>query len=321
MINGKIPPIARYVLFAANLPALRKKHGGIRPVAVGNVLRMLASKIAVNQIVQILRQKLPPVHLGVGVSGGCEAVVHAIREFVGRGALNKINVSILVKLYRKNSFNTVHRDHILEICERKAPSLLRLASLAYSSVNDFVFGDNLVQLATGVLQDDPLGPVLFALTVDDIARFVKSPVNIRYFDDATIVCPAASVHTNLTYAILALSAIGLEVNLSKSEIININSSNLNNDVSLNRSVLQDVSVTEHAGLSILGSQINPAGCRLKLDKTVEQLDFISFRLAKIDARPAFFLLRNCFSSLAFFSPCAVQPVAKTQTNWLLSTTA
>ena len=200
-----------------------------------------------------------------------------------------------MKLDMKNSLNTVRRDRIHEISERKAPSLLRLASLVYSSVNDFVFGDNLVQSVTGIQQGDPLDPVLFALTVDDIARSVKSPVNIRYLDDATIGGPVSCVHIDLSHVIPAPSAIGLEECLSKLEIININSSNFNNDVSLIRYVLQDVSVTELVGLSFLGSQINPTGCRRKLDKAVEQLDLISTRLAKIDARPALFLLRICFS--------------------------
>ena len=39
---GQIPQHARDLLFAANLTALRKKDGGIRPIAVGNVYRRLA---------------------------------------------------------------------------------------------------------------------------------------------------------------------------------------------------------------------------------------------------------------------------------------
>ena len=81
---------------------------------------------------------------------------------------------------------------------------------------------------------------------------------------------------------------------SKSDMININSSNFNNDVSLIRSVLQNVSVAEHVDLSILGSQINPASCRLKLDIAVVQFDLMSSLLAKVDAHNAFFLLGNCF---------------------------
>ena len=88
----------------------------MRTVAVGNVLRRLASEIAVDHIVPFLRQDLPPVQLRVGVIGGCEAAAHAIREFVELGTLNKINDYILVKLDMKNAFSTVRRENILEIC-------------------------------------------------------------------------------------------------------------------------------------------------------------------------------------------------------------
>ena len=39
LIRGQIPQHIRDLLFAANLTALRKKDGGIRPIAVGNVFR------------------------------------------------------------------------------------------------------------------------------------------------------------------------------------------------------------------------------------------------------------------------------------------
>ena len=55
---------------AANLTALRKKNGGIRPIAVGNVFHRLASKIAAKRVIPELRRQLPPVQLGAGVSGG-----------------------------------------------------------------------------------------------------------------------------------------------------------------------------------------------------------------------------------------------------------
>ena len=134
-----------------------EKDGEIRPVAVDNVMRKLMSKKGINRIVPIISQELPPD------KGGCEAAAHAICEFVEHGTLNKINDSILVILDMTIAFSTVCRDNILEICECRAHSLHRLVSLAYSSVNNLVLRDNLVQ------QCDSLGPVLFALADDDIA--------------------------------------------------------------------------------------------------------------------------------------------------------
>jgi len=45
MFKGKIPEILLPIFFGANLCALKKKDGGIRPIAIGNTLRRFASKI------------------------------------------------------------------------------------------------------------------------------------------------------------------------------------------------------------------------------------------------------------------------------------
>ena len=119
LLRGQISGHAHDFLFAANLTAIRRKDGGIRPIAVGDDFRRLASKIAAKRIIPELRRQLPPVQLGVGVSGGCEAAAHAIRAFVQSPVVPGNNV--LVKFYIKNAFNTVRRDHFLEVCSSGAP--------------------------------------------------------------------------------------------------------------------------------------------------------------------------------------------------------
>ena len=81
LLRGQIPQHARDLLFAANVTALQKKDGGIRPIAVGSVFPRLASKIAAKRVIPELRRQLPPVQLGVGVSGGCEAAAQMLPRF------------------------------------------------------------------------------------------------------------------------------------------------------------------------------------------------------------------------------------------------
>ena len=170
LLRGQIPKHACNLLFAANLTTLRKKDGGILPIAVVNVFRRLASKVAAKRVIPDLWRQLPPVQLGVGVSGGCEAAAHTVRAFVKSPVVpgNKV----LVKLDMKNAFNTVRRDHFLEVCSSRAPSILRLASTAYATSSHLVIGNETILSETGVQQGDSLGPVLFALAVDEIARGV-----------------------------------------------------------------------------------------------------------------------------------------------------
>ena len=45
-LNGQISDFACILFFSANLTILRKKDGGIRPIAVRNILKRFASKVA-----------------------------------------------------------------------------------------------------------------------------------------------------------------------------------------------------------------------------------------------------------------------------------
>ena len=80
--------------------------------------------------------------------------------------------NVLVKLDMQNSFNTIRRDHFPEVCSSRAPSILRLALTAYATSSHLVIGNETILCETGVQQGDPLGPVLLALAVDDVARSV-----------------------------------------------------------------------------------------------------------------------------------------------------
>ena len=73
--GGAPPEIASY-LCGATLLAMKKKNGGLRPIAVGEVLRRLTSKCLSRAVQSDSSDVLTPLQVGVGVKGGCEAVVH-----------------------------------------------------------------------------------------------------------------------------------------------------------------------------------------------------------------------------------------------------
>ena len=131
-----------------------------------------------------------------------------------------------------------------------------------------MIGNETILSETGVQQGDPLGPVLFALAVDEIARSVRSPINIWYLDDATIGGPAESVCEDLCRIIPMLSDIGLEVNPTKSEVSNVSCDNFQSVLIAIESALPGVTVTESEDLSILGAPIDINGCCTGLLKAV-----------------------------------------------------
>src|SRR6476469_6070494 len=87
LMEENIPDAIRPYLFGGRLVALDKKGGGVRPIAVGVVVRRLASKLVSAHASELLATTLSTtryqsvLQLGVGVSRGVEAAVHATHAF------------------------------------------------------------------------------------------------------------------------------------------------------------------------------------------------------------------------------------------------
>ena len=112
-----------------------------------------------------------------------------------------------------------------------APPIAILAHLVYSSSYRQT-GPSCLQLPlyrsrvrppdllfTGIQQGDPLGLVLFAMAVDEVASSLSSKINIWYLDDATLGGPGESVFVDVRKCVTELKMIGLEVSPSKCEVI------------------------------------------------------------------------------------------------------
>jgi len=104
---------------------------------------------------------LMPHQLGIGAKGGAEAIIHASKAF-----LDCISDSqALIKLDFCNAFNTLRRDCLLEAVVNTIPELLPYISSSYESSSTLRFGDFTLESAEGIQQEDPLGPLLFIITI------------------------------------------------------------------------------------------------------------------------------------------------------------
>ena len=95
----------------AGLHALPKKHGGVRPIPVGETLRRLVAKLLCRSVRQEARDYLFPLQLGVGVQTRPEAAVHAARQWADRNDV--VGDRVLVKVDFSNAFNSVCRKAVL----------------------------------------------------------------------------------------------------------------------------------------------------------------------------------------------------------------
>ena len=115
VLKNMIPEDIRPIFFGANLCALSKKCGGIRPIAVGSTLRRLITKVGFKPISQELGALFRPNQLGYASKGGSEAAAHAARHYLTSNRENRV----FLKLDLKNAFNCINRDVILHKVKEK----------------------------------------------------------------------------------------------------------------------------------------------------------------------------------------------------------
>ena len=121
--------------------------------------------------------------LGFGVRGGAEVAVHAARKFL----LNLLDDLAMIKLDFHNAFNYVRRDKMLEAVRDLAPTVYPLVHSAYSAPSTLFWGDHIIMSAEGVQQGDPLGPLLYCLSIYRHFANLRSAFCVMYLNDVTIV--------------------------------------------------------------------------------------------------------------------------------------
>ena len=119
VLQSVLPIQARETLFGGRLVALQKKDGGVHPIAVGYTLRRMAAKCANAHVIKSRSEALQPIQVGVGVSGGAKAAIHAMRSLVS----TMPDDYVIVKLDFTDAYNSLRRDAVLETVADKMPEL------------------------------------------------------------------------------------------------------------------------------------------------------------------------------------------------------
>ena len=293
VLRGEVPDFVITTFFGASISALMKKDGGIRPIAVGNTLRRLATKVGVKPLSVRLGQELRPIQLGFSTKGGCEAAAHAARAYLTSCNHRRV----LLKIDMRNAFNCIRRDTFLTAARNRAPGAFRLLWQAYSQPTDLYYGEEVLQSSTGIQQGDPFGPALFSLGVDEVARTVESEFNVWYLDDATLGDTPEKVLQDVQRLINRLQAIGLEVNDRKCELTILDHSPQESvhTESRFRLVLPNVRIVPISQCTLLGAPLSEEGIPEALRVKLSDLERMITRLEQIDSHQAFILLKNSFS--------------------------
>ena len=222
LVQGAACPEAAATFAGASLLALPKPSGGVRPIAVGEVLRRLASKCMMALVREEARSFFWPAQLGVGVKAGTEIAVHTVRGWVGRHQGNAGKV--LVKLDLANAFNTINRTHALTAVKTHFPGLARWVAWCYGQPSHLRFGSRWTVLsAGGVQQGDPLGPLLFAAALQPLANDLRTrgglDLAVFYLDDGVLARDVGAVGLALQHIQRCGGELGLTLNLRKCEVV------------------------------------------------------------------------------------------------------
>lgn len=132
IINDDLPTQAKDFILSSRLIAIDKNNGNnLRPIAIGEYFYRLAAYRQIKQVNNQVPQLFLPIQLGVGISGGCENIIHNIQH-----ALQDSNNPVAaLAIDFKNAFNSISRHAVLDALYNQ-PSLqplFKLVNFAYSA--------------------------------------------------------------------------------------------------------------------------------------------------------------------------------------------
>jgi hypothetical protein len=166
--HGHLPELL--VPWFVQAPLTAFVGGVVRPLAVGETLRRLTSKLGVSVVKDRAARYFGPqddpyvpVQLGVGVRGGAEIAVHLVRSVVEAHGGDD---SFALRTFDfTHAFNEVSRQKILDIMREKYPELYPYVKMCYSKTSHVWWNGHSMMSAWGVQKGDTLGPLLFCLVI------------------------------------------------------------------------------------------------------------------------------------------------------------
>ena len=149
-----------------------------------------------------------------------------------------------------------------------------------------------MQSAEGVQQGDPLGPLLFCLTIQPLIQDLQSEFKVFYLDDGTIGGSLEDVHHDLLLVEEKAALLGLQLNRAKSKLVC-------DDANTRESMLSVVSELRTVCCSEATLLGTPIGSVELIDSTItskiQNLRLMGDKFRFLKSQEALSLLRHSFA--------------------------
>ena len=187
--DGRAHPLWFEFFSVVSLIALRKPNKPRpRPIGSPEPVYRLSARSWVKEVGPKTSHVLGEAQFAIGTSSGCEVYANAVR-FVAAD-----DPSLVWDKYDVvNAFGSISRDAMLSQAAAFSPGLAQFAQRMYASTTQYVgpsqIGEPIIlQARRGVVQGDPLGPLLFCLGIQPCLEAVDHAIHVAVGDPNPPAC-------------------------------------------------------------------------------------------------------------------------------------
>jgi hypothetical protein len=199
-----------------------------RPILIGTFLYRLCSRIVNRHITETACHELSPMQLGISTPGAIEAITHNVRQKLIN---DRSKIAALIDI--DNAFNSANRSKMIKrvMTTKWLEPIRKFVAWAYGDPSPILMPDengrfsveNDMFSSQGVRQGDPLGSLLFAITMQQALEATKAQhpeSNLQsYHDDTTVESTPENMQSCLETLTIELAKLDLKVQTRKSLLV------------------------------------------------------------------------------------------------------